>query len=95
MPSCPEADPATRASFARFGSFDDYLAAYLDAFEEVPRIPQLAAALGELRAADPFLADGVRFAVALFKCHVVNRLYPDARTAERGAARESPPCCRR
>jgi hypothetical protein len=76
-----EADPATRVSFARFGAFDDYLGAFLDAFEEIPRVPELAAALGELHAADAFLADGMRFALALFECHVVKRLYPDARTA--------------
>jgi hypothetical protein len=72
----PEADPETRASFARFGSFDDYLGVFLDAFEEIPRVPELGAALAELGNEDAFLADGLRFALALSKCHVLDRLYP-------------------
>jgi hypothetical protein len=73
----PSADPAARASFARFGDFDRYLDAFFSAFEEIPRVPELAAALGRLRDEDPFLADGMRFALALFKSHVVDHLYPE------------------
>lgn len=72
----PDADPETRASFARFGSFDDYLGLFLDAFEEIPRVPELGSALSELGDEDAFLADGLRFALALLKCHVLDRLYP-------------------
>ena len=78
-----DADPSAKASFARFGSFDDYLRSFFDAYEDVPRVPELATVLDRLRGEDPFLADGVRFALALFRYHVIGGLYPEIDEAER------------
>jgi hypothetical protein len=72
-----------RASFARFGSFDQYLERVMHAYEVVADVPELATALSELRADDPYLSDGVQFALALFACHVLERIYPEPEASER------------
>jgi hypothetical protein len=89
----PEAAPDARAAFARFGSFDEYLDEVLDSYDAVADVPELAAALSELRAEDPHLSDGLQFALALLDRHVLERLYPGPGEAQRvlaGIAAELP-----
>lgn len=72
----PDADPAARAAFARFGSFEAYRGRVLDGFDAARGVPEIDRALASLEREDPFLADGVQFALALFQCHVLDSLYP-------------------
>jgi hypothetical protein len=78
-----EAEPEARASFARFGSFEQYLERVMSAYEGVAEVPELRAALDALRAEDGYLADGVWFALALLDCHVLERVYPGPGEAQR------------
>jgi hypothetical protein len=71
------ADPEARAAFRRFGSFEAYVDAFFDDFERIDRLPGLAPALRDLEDDDATLADGVRFAFAVFDLHVVHRIFPD------------------
>jgi hypothetical protein len=66
----------TRAAFARFGDFDRYLASFFDDLTVVRQTPGLQGALRALAERDPFLADGVEFAIAEFKLHVLDHVYP-------------------
>ncbi|HYP76086.1 MAG TPA: hypothetical protein VER12_09030 [Polyangiaceae bacterium] len=79
----PHAPAEARKAFARFGSFDRYLTAFFDDLTIVRKTPGLTLAISDLAQKDPFLADGVEFAIAQFKLHVLDRVYPaPARSAE-------------
>lgn len=72
-----------RAAFARFGSFDRYVSRFYDDLTLVHESPNLDGALSSLAERDEFLADGVAFAAAQFKLHVLDGVYPSpARSAE-------------
>lgn len=71
-----DSEPAARAAFARFGSFDAFLSRFFDNVMLVRQTPEFKAALTSLAQRDPFLADGVEFAIAEFKLHVIDRLHP-------------------
>ncbi len=77
------AAPDARAAFARFGGFRAFLREFFDAASLVRHTPGFDTALARLSQQDPFLADGVEFAIAQFKLHVLDRLYP---TPEQSAA---------
>ncbi|HYQ02452.1 MAG TPA: hypothetical protein VER96_27460 [Polyangiaceae bacterium] len=79
----PSAPADARAAFSRFGNFDQYLSRFFDDLTLVQRTPALGKALEELAERDQFLADGVEFALAQFKLHVLDHVYPSpARNAE-------------
>ncbi|HET9960559.1 MAG TPA: hypothetical protein VFQ61_39080 [Polyangiaceae bacterium] len=70
--------PDARAAFARFGSFNQFMTRFFDNSAAVHRVPELHAALQRLEQEDAFLADGVEFAIAIFKSHVLDAIYPGA-----------------
>ena len=72
----PRAPATARAAFARFGNFDRYLSRFFDDLTLVRETPGIEGALAELAKRDQFLADGVEFAIAQFKLHVLDRVYP-------------------
>jgi hypothetical protein len=78
-----QASPDARAAFSRFGNFDRYLTRFFDDLASVRRTPGLERALSDLAKQDPFLADGVTFAIAQFKLHVLDRAYPAHAESER------------
>ena len=82
----PGGDPEVRSAFARYGTIERYVDAFFDDFDRIGSIPEMASALGQLDREDPFLSDGVRFAVTLFQLHVVDRLYPAREDAARAIA---------
>lgn len=67
-----------RAAFQRFGNFDQYLTRFFDNLTVVRGTPGFAGALDDLAKRDPFLRDGVEFAIAQFKLHVLDHEYPVA-----------------
>ncbi|HEX3849860.1 MAG TPA: hypothetical protein VHW01_02770, partial [Polyangiaceae bacterium] len=69
------AEPAARAAFARFGGFQQFLSKFFDGVAQVRETPGFDTALARLAEQDPFLSDGVEFAIAQFKLHVLDRLY--------------------
>ncbi|MGA7119714.1 MAG: hypothetical protein WBY94_06430 [Polyangiaceae bacterium] len=82
----PGGDPQARSAFARYETVEHYVDAFFDDFDRVESIPEMASALAELDREDPFLSDGVRFAVTLFQLHVVDRLYPEREEGARVTA---------
>jgi len=66
-----------RAAFGRFGNFDQYLTRFFDDLMIVRGLPGLKGPLAELATRDPFLSDGVQFAIAQFKLHVLDHEYPE------------------
>jgi hypothetical protein len=76
-----EAAPEARAAFSRFGNFDAFLSRFFDDLAMVRQTPGFAHALAELGQRDPFLADGVEFAVTEFKLHVLDGLYSRGESA--------------
>jgi hypothetical protein len=72
----PRAPADARAAFARFGDFDHYLTSFFDDLTIVRQTPGLEDALADLAKRDTFLADGVEFAIAQFKLHVLDHVYP-------------------